>query len=55
LHKGDGPTKWPLPPRGIGTLMELLERDVFSRSPFVSDDEDKIFEFVSEVMGEITS
>jgi cell filamentation protein len=53
LHKGDGPTKWPLPPGGIGPLMELLERDVFSRSPFVSDDDNMVFDFVSEVMGEI--
>jgi cell filamentation protein len=53
LHKGDGPTKWPLPPRGIAPLMERLERDVFSRSPIISDDNDKVFDFVSEVMGEI--
>ncbi len=53
LHKGDGPTKWPLPPRGIAPLMELLERDVFSSSPLVSDDDDEVFDFVSEVMGEI--
>lgn len=53
LHKGDGPTKWPLPPGGIGPLMEILERDVFSRSPFLSDDDSKVFDFVSEVMGEL--
>ena len=29
LHKGEGPTKWPLPPGGIRPQMELLERDVF--------------------------
>lgn len=53
LHKGDGPTKWPLPPTGIARLMELLERDVFSRTPFLSDDDVEVFDFVSEVMGEI--
>ncbi len=53
LHKGDGPTKWPLPPRGIAPLMELLERDVLSRSPLISSDDAKVFDFVSEVMGEI--
>lgn len=53
LHKGDGPTKWPLPPSGIAPLMEVLERNVFSRSPFVSEDDDKVFGFVAEVMGEL--
>jgi cell filamentation protein len=53
LHKGDGPTKWPLPPGGIGPQMEVLERDVFSRSPLISNDDSKVFAFVSEVMGEI--
>ena len=52
LHKGDGPTKWPLPPGGIEPLMGVLERDVLSRSPFVSDDDSKVFAYVSEVMGE---
>jgi cell filamentation protein len=53
LHKGEGPTKWPLPPSGIAPLMDVLERDVFSRSPFVSDEDDKVFVFVAEVMGEL--
>jgi len=53
LHKGDGPTKWPLPPRGIEPLMEMLERDVLSRSPFLSTDDSKVFAYVSEVMGEL--
>lgn len=52
LHKGDGPTRWPLPPSGIVPLMELLERDVLSRSPFLSDKDDKVFAYVGEVMGE---
>jgi cell filamentation protein len=53
LHKGDGPTKWPLPPGGIEPVMSVLEREVFSRSPFVSDEDTKVFDFVSEVMGEL--
>jgi hypothetical protein len=27
LHKGDGPTRWPLPPSGIEPCMDVLERD----------------------------
>jgi cell filamentation protein len=53
LHKGDGPTKWPLPPGGIEPQMAVMERDLFSRSPFVSDDDDEVFEFVAQVMGEL--
>src|SRR5258708_10616640 len=52
LHKGDGPTKWPLPPGGIEPLMNVLDRDVLSRSPFISDDDDKVFAYAGEVMGE---
>ena len=50
LHKGDGPTRWPLPPGGVEPVMNVLERDVFSRSPLVSDDDSIVFGFVSEVM-----
>ena len=53
LHKGDGPTKWPLPPGGIEPLMGVLARDVLSRSPFISDDDAQVFAYVSEVMGEV--
>jgi cell filamentation protein len=52
LHKGDGPTKWPLPPGGIEPLMEVFERDVLARSPVVSDIDDEVFAFASEVMNE---
>ncbi len=52
LHKGGGPTKWPLPPSGIEPLVDLFERDVLSCSPFISDDDSKVFAYVSEVMGE---
>ncbi len=53
LHKGDGPTRWPLPPGGIQPLMDLLERDVLSRSPLLSDDDETVFAYVAEVMCEI--
>jgi cell filamentation protein len=53
LHKGDGPTKWPLPPGGIEPLMGVLERDVFNRSPLLSDDDDQVFGFASEIMNEV--
>lgn len=52
LHKGEGPTKWPLPPGGIQPQMELLERDVLSRSPLISADNDAVFRYTAEVMGE---
>jgi len=53
LHKGDGPTKWPLPPSGIEPLMVVLERDVLSRSPVLSDNDDEVFAFAGEVMNEV--
>jgi len=53
LHKGEGPTKWPLPPAGIQPLMDVLERDVFVRSPVISEDDQEVFNFASEVMNEI--
>ena len=53
LHKGDGPTKWPLPPGGLQPLMDVLERDVFARSPHITDDDEELFGYVSEVMNEI--
>jgi cell filamentation protein len=53
LHKGDGPTKWPLPPCGIDPLMEVFERDVLNRSPLVSSDDTEVFVYASEVMNEL--
>jgi len=53
LHKGGGPTKWPLPPGGMAPQMDVVERDVFSRSSFISADNSKVFDFVAEVMGEL--
>jgi len=53
MHKGDGPTRWPLPPGGIGPIMDVYERDVLSRSPFLSENNDSVFAYVSEVMCEL--
>lgn len=53
LHKGDGPTRWPLPPVGIQPLMDVLERDVLSRSPLLAEDDEKVFGYVAEVMCEM--
>jgi cell filamentation protein len=53
LHKGDGPTRWPLPPGGIQPLIDVFERDVLSRSPYISEDDEQIFAYMSEVMNEI--
>ena len=35
LHKGEGPTRWPMPPGGIQPLMEIFDRDVLSKSPVI--------------------
>jgi cell filamentation protein len=53
LHKGEGPTRWPLPPGGLEPVIDVLERDVLSRSPVISDDGEEIFAYTSEVMNEI--
>jgi cell filamentation protein len=53
LHKGEGPTKWPIPPGGIQPVMDIFERDVLSRTPFLSNDEDVVFLFVSELLNEL--
>ena len=52
LHKGDGPTRWPLPPGGIQPLMDVLDRDVLSHSPLLSEDDEKVFGYIAEVMCE---
>jgi len=44
---------WPLPPIGIGPFMDSFEKDVLSRTPFISDDRGAVFFFVSEVMNEL--
>jgi len=53
LHKGDGPTKWPMPPTGIQPVVDVFERDVLARSPVVVDDDRAVFLYASEVMNEL--
>ena len=53
LHKGDGPTKWPLPPVGIQPIMDAFESDALSRTPFSADDNEAVYLFASEVMNEL--
>jgi cell filamentation protein len=53
LHRGDGPTRWPLPPGGIQPLMDVLQRDVLARSPLQTDQNAVAYAYVSEVMNEI--
>jgi cell filamentation protein len=53
MTKGPGPEKWPLPPRGLQLLMELFERDVLSRTPFLSDEDGEVFAFTAELMMEL--
>jgi cell filamentation protein len=53
LHKGEGPTKWPFPPGGIEPVMEVFERDVLGRSPFLSERDEDVFLYTSEVMNEV--
>ena len=53
LHKGDGPTRWPLPITGIGPLMEVFEREVLSRTPVITDDDNAVYLFTSEIINEL--
>lgn len=49
-----GGVLWPLPLGvGIEPFMNSLEDDVFNRSPFLSEDDDEVFAYVSEVMCEL--
>ena len=52
LHKGDGSTKWPLPVTSLEPVLLAFEKEVLSRTPFLSDDDEAIFAFVAEFMGE---
>ena len=53
LHKGDGPTRWPLPPGGgIQPVMEVFDADVLARTPFISADPEQVYSFCSELMNE---
>lgn len=53
LHRGEGTERWPLPPGGIQPQMDVLERDVLARSPVMSDDDQEVFMYASEVMNEL--
>ena len=53
LHKGEGPTKWPLPIGGIEPVLEVYQRDVLSRTPLLNADNDSIYDFCSEAMNEL--
>jgi cell filamentation protein len=53
LHKGEGPTKWPLPNGGIDPQMAVIERDILTRTPFLSDEDEGVYLFTSELMNEI--
>lgn len=52
LHKGDGPTKWPLPPIGIQPIMDAFQREVLNKTPFSADQNEDVYSFVSEIMNE---
>jgi cell filamentation protein len=52
LHKGDGPTRWPLPPFGMEPVMEAFARDVLSKTPFISDNNDGVLAFVAQLLGD---
>ncbi len=53
LHKGDGPTKWPLPPMGIQAVIDTFAQEVLSRTPFQDLNNTAVCEFCGEVMNEL--
>jgi cell filamentation protein len=52
LHKGDGPTKWPLPQFGIQPVIDDFETKTLSKTPFIAEENEDVYMFVSEVMNE---
>lgn len=52
LHKGEGPTRWPLPPFGMDPLMEQFAQEVLSQTPFIRDDNDEVLAFTARFMGD---
>lgn len=52
LHKGDGPTRWPLPPFGMEPVMEEFARDVLSQTPFLSEDDDAVIAFLARFLND---
>jgi cell filamentation protein len=43
---------WNLPPTGLEPVMAKFENDVLSKTPFVSEDDDAVFDFLGELLGE---
>jgi cell filamentation protein len=52
LHKGDGPTKWPLPPFGMEPVMEDFALKVLGQTPFISNDDDAVISFLAQFLGD---
>jgi cell filamentation protein len=52
LHKGDGPTRWPLPPFGMEPVMEQFAQDVLGQTPFLSDDDDAVIAFLARFLAD---
>lgn len=52
LHKGDGPTKWPLPRYGWEPVFTEFEREILSKTPFLSEDDGAVCGFLAQLMGE---
>jgi cell filamentation protein len=52
LHKGDGPTRWPLPPFGMEPVMEDFARDVLAKTPFLSEEPEEVLAFTAQLMGD---
>ena len=52
LHKGDGPTRWPLPPFGMEPVMEDFARQVLAQTPFLSENPEEVLAFTARLMGD---
>lgn len=52
LHKGEGATRWPLPPFGMEPVLEEFARDVLSQTPFISADDDAVIAFLARFIGD---
>lgn len=52
LHKGDGPTRWPMPAFGLEPIIQQFEQAVLSQTPFLSEDDDAVLAFAAKFMGD---
>jgi cell filamentation protein len=52
LHKGDGPTRWPMPPFGIEPVIQDFAEQVLIQTPLISDDNDAVLDFAARFMGD---